>query len=362
MPATAEPPPAPAEPSFEDAMLAAFTPVMAPNPPTPMPAPAPTPVAAKTAEPTAAATNPSGSVPDFSTPSTPAPAEETPSTSAQWKQYKETQQAKFDALQKEHETLKKSRGETNGDYESIKKQNEDLNKRLAAHAIEKHPKFVEYFDGRVKQQVDAVARLGGDVGKKIASIITQPESEYRNATLNDLMEQLSTVDRSKIGAVMVQLDNIQSERQAEIAKADQTYAKMNQDQSSQYEQRKSQLEKVAYTELDRARKAIPFLQNRDGDDQWNQGVKSIEGKVQHLLHGKLSDEQVARAAIWSAVSPQLLQELNSRNARVTELEAHIARIQAATPDPSIPSALASAPSEDPNEDFGSRIARMTFGR
>lgn len=343
-------------------MMAALAPIMAPTTPTPPPA-APPAAPARTAEPAAAATNPSGSVPDFTSPPAAAPAaEETPSTSSQWKAYKETQAAKYEALQKEFETFKKTKtSEVPQDYETIKKQNEDLSKRLAAHAIEKHPKFQEYFDGRIKQQVETVSRLG-DVGKKIASIITQPESEYRNATLNDLISSLSPLEQSKVGAVMVQLDNIQAERQSEIAKADQTYAKMNQDNAQSFEQRKAQIDRVTSAELDRARKAIPLLQTREGDEVWNSGVKAIEGQVHHLLHGKLSESEMARAAIWSATAPQLVQELNAKVSRVTELEAQIARLQAASPDPSRPSGSPAAPAENPNEDFGTRVARLSFGR
>lgn len=352
-------------------MISALSPVMAPTPTTPPPAP--TPPAAAPAPNPAAATNTSGSVPDFSPPVernvTPPPptaaTEDAPTTAAQWKEFKAKEQARYEALQKEYTELKTKSTTTapNGDYETLKKQNEELNKRLAAHAIEKHPKFQEYFDGRIKQQVDTVARLGGDVGKKIATVITQPDSDHRNAILNDLMEQLSTVDRSKVGAVMVQLDNIQSERQAEIAKADQTYAKMNQDQTAQYEQRKGHIDKITNEVLESARKAIPLLQPRDGDKQWNQGVKSIEGQVRHLLHGKLEDRDVAKAAIWSALAPSLLQELNARNIRVTELEAHIAKLQAVSPDPSRPSGTPETkPVDDPNESFGDRVARLGFGR
>lgn len=252
------------------------------------------------------------------------------------------------------------------ELESLKKQNEDYQKRLQVLAVERDPQFEAHFGGRTKQALDYVKQsVPGENGEKLHRLLSQPDSEYRTAALEEAISGLSHVEQSKIGAVMVQLDTINADRQAQIDKASETYKAIQSRQQQATQANQKQLTDAMNSVVERARdpkSGMVVFQERQGDEAWNTEVKQRIGLVNHILTGRLSPEDLAKAATWSAAAPALLQEVKTRDSEIAALRKQISDLSAANPDPSRGKGEMPAAAPDKNMSMADAVNLKVFGR
>lgn len=223
--------------------------------------------------------------------------------------------------------------EPSPELEALRKERDQYSEQLRVLGIERHPKFEAHFNNRTAAVIESVKQaIGGEQGDAIAKILAQPDSPNRKAQLSEAMAQMDQFDAAQVGAAALELRKINGERNAEIERAKNDYSKIQEAEKLKVQQRTEQLNKAFDSELEKA-KAIEFLQPREGDEQWNAGVKQLTDHARNIFSGTLSESEAARASLWAAVGPMFQKAALASSAEIQKLQAEIKALKVATPAP-----------------------------
>jgi hypothetical protein len=345
------PPPLPTGDVDNAAALAAAARVRAatkPNAPTPEPLPKPaeppppTPAdKAKEPPPPVAAEKPKETPPV-----TPTEPDKWPRTAQDWEKFKtvrdegyKARDTQIQALQAEKTALEKKLSEVPQappDMEALKKERDELSETLKTVAVEKHPKFKQYYDTQIQNQIGmAKTIVGAENAAKIEQLLNMGESEYREAQLSEMLMELSALQQSRLGGVLNKLTELNTERQGEILKARDNYEQMQAKQAAESAQFRNQAEKQfdsIVSKLQASGDDILFTP-QPGKDEWNAGVaERIKTAREMLFSGKIPKaEPVIQAALHAAAYPAVLTELLEQIGKVKSLEDQIKTMSAAAP-------------------------------
>lgn len=227
-------------------------------------------------------------------------------------------------------------------WQAIQKENSELSERLRVHDITSHPRFKAFYDQKITAQVDMAKRIvGSEHAERAATLLSLPDSEYRNTQLEELMGNLSTVQQNRLGGVVNALEQIQADRssQIELAKADfdKSQSEARQRAEADTNQRKNAAETLftnALKTFTEGEKALEVFQNKEATEankEWNDGVKARIDFARGLLFGEQKPETLIHAAFSAAAMPGLVKSNQAANARITELEAQVKALTAAQP-------------------------------
>lgn len=251
----------------------------------------------------------------------------------------EQHEASLKALQAEIEKLK-STPQTQAVSDSIqkqldeiKKERDELSEAVRLSSVENHPRFKAYFNQKTTEAVNlAKNAVGAEHADKIAKLITLPDGDYRTEKIEELMSELSTLRASRLGSALVEYDKVMQERAAEVAKAGETYNKLQSEGQQMTERQKAEqaakVENLIKTTTEKARSLSAFQLSKD-DTAHNEQVAKNEAFVRDFFTGK-APENVASFVPYLAaeavhmkekVIPQLQDELEKYKKQVEGLTA-----------------------------------------
>lgn len=237
------------------------------------------------------------------------------------------------ALEAELSELKKRSSETETkQLEALRKQNEDLSRRLQVLDVTQHPKFQEYFNTKqqgIERQLKAVA--GEELARQILKLAGDPES---NGQIESAIEELSPVKQSQIGTLVMRLSELNQERQDAITQAGATREQWVDQQKAEFDKRQQahlQLFSKTLTDAQSQDRGLEVMLPRDGDEAWNTEVKQRAELARELFMGEPDAETLARASIWAAAAPKLNEIVLTQAALIKKLEAQIRTGQSASP-------------------------------
>lgn len=328
---------------------AAIAPAPEPPPPNPTPPPQPSPAPDSPPKPTIPAP---GEVPPGQPPvemAAPEDAEDPwPRSAKDWKARKEKQKAKLDAAYKERDQIKgeletiRGQLEKSGDstklteqLKAIQTERDQLSDTLKVIAVENHPRFKAYFEGKTNQQLDMAKRIvGAEKAEEVASLLKLDASRYRDEQLETVLAELSPLAQSQLGSVINALENIRAERASEIANAKGTYEKMLAQQAETAKSRTAKIDELFAAELKTVQdkeKGSPMFQLRDGDEAWNKSVTERINAAKNIISGKLSPEQAVTQALAAAAFPAILQHVSSLAQQLAAAQEQVKKLSAASP-------------------------------
>lgn len=354
LPAIKEPetPPAPAPKPAEAA------------PPTPKPEAIP-PVAAKPpASPEAAApvVEPPVAPPPPKATETPKPAEEHPPKNAsQWETFKKNRaeaeeklraeiKAREDRAAELEAKLKEAEGrpppepveprpEDKARIEQLEGLVKEMSERITVLDVRENPLFKKHFETRTTAAVAAAKAAAGELAPQLDDAL-KLSGTARDEKIEEILDNLpSTLAKGKLLRAIGDLDGVESERQAEIAKAEQHKTEAVATRTANQEK----MLKAAEAEFNRVVKSFedpkdgfPILQRKEGDDAHNQRAEQIKADAKALVTGKgVKPDQVFRAAVLAATMPHALvayaAEQKAWAAEKANLEAQIAELKGAQP-------------------------------
>lgn len=232
------------------------------------------------------------------------------------------------------ETLKQER-------ERYEKEAKDLSERLRLAAIESHPKFKAYYDGKVNAQVELAKRVvGPEKADAIAEALKMPEGAWKTARLEELSADLSHVQASRLGSVLNSIEAIESERKSEVDRAKTDYeaaqAKATAEQTAAKERMTSEANarfEAVVKQAGDPKEGIALFQLRDGDEAWNKAVKArIDGARATLFGGNgTSPDNMIRKALLAEAFPPLLESYNTMLTELGALKAQVDKLTKASP-------------------------------
>ncbi len=234
-------------------------------------------------------------------------------------------------------------------FETLKQERErfateakDLGERLRLAAIESHPRFKAYYDGKVAAQVELAKRVvGADKAAGIEEALRMPDSGYKSARLEELSADLSPVQASRLGGVLNAIEEIEADRRGEVARAKTDFEAAQAKATAEQTATRQRTNEEAAARFDAVVKqasdpkdGLAMFQTRDGDEAWNKEVKArIEGAKATLFGGAgaPSQEAMMKKALLAEAFPALLDSYSTMLTELAAVKAQVDKLTNATP-------------------------------
>lgn len=225
----------------------------------------------------------------------------------------------------------------------IEKERAEYEGIVRSSAVEKHPQFKAYFDGKLNPRIEAAKEIAGEHGERIATLLATPKSQYRDSQIKELATMLEPYEQARLGGLVNEVDLIQAERNAEIAKSQENYQNMTQAEANKVkanqEKQSKALEKSFQDTVAAAtdpKEGMFLFQKRENDAEWN---KSVENRIQAaknlMFSNTATPETIAKAAMYATALPDLLTSYVSNDKAqkdtIAKLEAQVKQLSAANP-------------------------------
>jgi len=264
---------------------------------------------------------------------------------SQWKEVNEErarlkeENAKFKAEQekyaKDQEKWKSWETERN-EFETIKKHNAELLDRMQQIAVEKDPRFENYFKTKTDTAI-ALARqaVGDSHAERVSKLLQLPDSDWRTEQLEAVMAELGPTRQSRLGSAIVEMDRIALERATAISKSKENWEAM---QKADRDNRQNQKQAFERTFQDRLQKwsdpenGLALFQNKDGDETHNAEVQKRISHARNILNMTLSADEFSKAALWASAAPGLLQTLMATAEELKNVKAENQALKTGGPD------------------------------
>lgn len=211
------------------------------------------------------------------------------------------------------------------EYEKLKSEYDQISETLTVTNLERHPRFKEQYVKPVETQIErAASYVPAEQREQLAKILRMPVSESRANALDDLVGDLPASRQAYLQSIVSKIDEISYERDAQLAAARESYSKLQQEETlisnQKTAERNTALEKSFNTMLKQAQDQIGIYQLREGDEEWNTGVRERVNLAKKILMEQNSFEDAATAALWAASGGALLEQntaLVEHNRRLT---------------------------------------------
>lgn len=251
-------------------------------------------------------------------------------------------------LRAEIEALKSQTPEGNDELDALKRERDELSDRLKAAALEKHPKFENYYRSKIDGIISrAKSLVGEEMSDRVESLLNMGGGAERNSGLEDIFSELGVTQQAQMGALLTQMDEVLNERSSQLQNASQTYEAMEQNQTQQREAFLAESERT-FDRVGEDAKAWGVFQEREGDAEWNAALAERTAIAKQIYMGESDPEQLARAA-YMASSADFLNELLTKEVEAHRLtKSQLTELQGANPSVS---ASASGASTGESEDF-----------
>jgi hypothetical protein len=240
---------------------------------------------------------------------------------------------KFEELSGRYEESQGSSEE----YEKLKAEYDKMSETLSLTNLERHPKFQEQYVKPMQAQIDrAKAYVPEDQRDALAKILSMPVSEARANALDDLVGDLPPSRQAYLQGILNRVDEISFERDAALAESNNAYQKLVEEEnlisSQKSAERDKQLNKSFESMLKDAQENISVYQLRDGDEEWNTGVRERVNLAKKILMEQNSFEDAATAALWAASGGALVEQNAALVEHNRRLQTELNKLQGAEPN------------------------------
>lgn len=226
------------------------------------------------------------------------------------------------------------------EYEPLKGQLAERDAKLKEYdeivsraRIEDHPEFrKEFIDGREKvvgRAKSIIEESGGDA-KAIERALNLPRGKARVDALAEAMSELDSVQASRLGRAIDDLNDLDERAQVKRDNAKESYAKLKEQEQQREMEAKSQRAQSRGLEFDgtvrEMRGTLEVLNKADGHDEWNARADSIVKEAKAFVDEHPGSD--IKAEILSRALPVYRDLFLQSDAKVTELEKKNAEMEA----------------------------------
>lgn len=223
-------------------------------------------------------------------------------------------------------------------FEQLKKERDEYFDVVKLTRAEMDPEFKARFDTKRTAAINIAKFAAGGASDKIAKILEQPSSEFRDAQLAEAIKDFSDGSKAKIMAAYGQLHTIDVEKQIELETRKATWDyRQAQEQAKSQEMTKERLGQVKSAfnkELKRwqdPESGMPFTIPNENNPMF----KSIAAKAEEITFGRLKDDaELAQVGIKAATFDYVIQYAANLADEYETLKAHYDRVMGNQPDTS----------------------------
>lgn len=285
-----------------------------------------------------------------------------------WKTEAQTHAAKLKELEvkiAEYEPLKTQLAERDAklkEYDAI----------VTRARIEDHPEFrKEFIDGREKvvgRAKSIIEESGGDP-KAIERALNLPSGKARVDALREAMTDLDSVQSSRLGRAIDDLNDLDERAQEKRDKAKESYAELREREKQNELEANAKRTQSRGLEFDdtvrRLRGSLEVLNKSDGHDNWNSRadtiVKEAKAFVDEHPEADIEAEILARSIpAYRDLFIQADATVQKHEAKIAELEAELKKIHGKSP--SLASrASTSSGGDKPGKPFSEKMNALMNG-
>ena len=245
------------------------------------------------------------------------------------------------------------------DYDRLKAEYEELSGVLSLSNLERHPKFREQFVEPINGQIErAQAYVGEEDRAQLAKILRMPVGEARSNALDELTGALPTSRQAYLQSVVNRIDEIAFDRDKQLDSSKESYDKLLADEAATGEakaaERNTALERSFNSTLKEAQDNIPIYQLREGDEEWNTGVRERVNLAKRILMEQNSFEDAATAALWAASGGALVEQNAGLVEHNRRLQTEINQLKGAEPD-AVSTGADGRPKQVQNSSFSDKV-------
>lgn len=208
---------------------------------------------------------------------------------------------------------------------ALQSEYDEMSQTLSLTNLERHPKFREQYVKPIDTQIDrAKAYVPEGDRASLEKILRMPVSEGRAEALDELVGDLPASRQAYLQTIVNRIDEIAYERDQQISNSRSSYERLVEQESEasaqKTQERNQALDKSFQRMLKEAQESIPVFQLREGDEEWNTGVRERVNLAKKILTEQNSFEDAATAALWAASGGVLVEQnaaLVEHNRRLT---------------------------------------------
>lgn len=274
------------------------------------------------------------------------PAEEyrprTEKAAQQWDSLKAKHAEEVTTIKTELERLKTelaaARANGSPDVAAIKKEAAELREILRDVAIERHPEFKQKFEPREKTAIEAAKLAAGDQGNKLEKLLKSPPGPWRDEQIEAITAELSKSSQIRVESAIRMLDQIDLEKQSEIASQRASFDLKQSELMTQRQSQVAETQKRMQADFEAVQKqwtdpasGHPFFIEREGDKEHNEGVKQSLELAKAIYGGELTPQEIAAAAFWASSGERVLKGWQAAISRAEKAERALDRLRGVQP-------------------------------
>lgn len=243
--------------------------------------------------------------------------------------------AEADRLQTE---LRQAASLSSPEVEKMRKELTEYREALRDVAIERDPEFKQRFGTRQDAAIGAAKLAAGEKSGKLEALLKAPAGPWRDEQINALIEELPSSSQRRINAALGVLEQIDVERESEIASRRATFEQkqshiqgQNQRQQEEQMRRMNGIFESTLKGWTDPKSGNPFFVERDGDDKHNSAVKESVEFARSIFSGQMEPQDIVNAALWASQGPRALEGWREATARAEKAEKMLDRIRGVQP-------------------------------
>jgi len=217
---------------------------------------------------------------------------------------------------------------------AVEAEKAEFSERLKLIAIERHPEFTKKYSGKLDSVHAQLKAVAGAEGDKLVSLLNSPESPLKVQEIDNIVAGMSPSNQSRYGALVVKLEDINSERSAEI---ETTKSKFEEFKNGILDQQKNKtVESKArstqiWDKVSSEARALELFEQKEGDEAWNTEVGQRLQTAQSIFNGESDEEDLAKASLWAAAAPKYREIVYAQNAQITRLQKELSGYKSSEP-------------------------------
>ena len=273
------------------------------------------------------------------------------------KQERDEAKAQIEQMQAKLTELEAAAGDTEK-YDQLKAEFDEISGALSLSNLERHPKFREQFVKPIESQIErAQSYVVEEERAQLAKVLTMPIGEARANALDELTGELPASRQAYLQSVVNRIDEISFDRDKQLEDSRASYDKLVEEEQLVSDKKSAERDKALGqsfdTMLKEAQDNIPIYQMREGDDEWNSGVRERVNLAKKILMEQNSFEDAATAALWAASGGALVEQNAGLVEHNRRLQAEINQLKGAEPEAS--GSAGGKPQPVKNSSFSDRV-------
>lgn len=234
--------------------------------------------------------------------------------------------------------------------------------KLEAVAVERSPRFEAMFKPRLDAAVSlAKNAVGPDHATRVEQLLQMPDSEWRTKALDDLAQNLSTLQVSRLGNAVAEMERIHAERQSFVQRGSETFKQWITEEQRSNEARRTEATQQAQSQFDAELnqwRGVEIFKHKDGDAAHNEGVNNRIALAKEIYSGNLPMNELARASVWAASGPHLAAQVKTLAQENAALKSELQSLRSAQPNIAHDTSQGSSEAApDPNMSYADAIAQ-----